>query len=761
MNMTKSGSSPPAWHSALELAVLVVVLALGAAGCLVARQRAPGYDVDLTREGVLSPLNMVGLHAVERNQEFAYRWSSGYTFAQLPHAYYTARSYIAGARLQAANPQGPQPLTFLANERPLITITPTTSFRIYRLVLPPGAGDEVTLRFAFQTPAFSPPGDTRKLGVIVTSVGLRPAPAVDWAAVAAVPIVLTGLWAWLRWRGGAAGASLLICAVQGAALLALYAVYRPAPLSYPLLALLATLGGAAGAWIAREAASRLSLAMLSTLVSFSGMLWPSWITDDAFISFRYAQNLVAGHGLVYNVGERVEGYTNFLWTMLAALALWLGGDLVFLSYLGGVILALSIVLLSYWLARRLLGPVWALVAALIVATSQSLLVYTARGAGLETGLFALLVLAGGAFYLQSRFGWCGLLYALATLTRPEGALVMGLTLAHGWFVLLADRRPTTDDRQGDEVTSDASRVTRHPAPDTRHSTPGTRLLGVYLLIVLPYFVWRLSYYGDPLPNTFYAKAGGGAQQILRGLEYAGGFALALGGPLLLVTIGPWVASWRSAVRDWRGYLALLLIVYTAYIIAVGGDHFPGERFFVSLVPWLALLIAGGLAWLYAWLRERPPLRRAAPALLAVLLVAYSAYALARSAAFDTVIGGDDESVWIWRELGWWFNDHAAADESIAALGAGAIAYYSDRPVIDLLGLTEKHIARVSVANPGVGVAGHEKRDPAYVLDVRRPTYIPQIWEEYFGGEQHLLDRYAPITIQTRYGREMKLWKRIR
>src|SRR5262249_33188354 len=109
------------------------------------------------------------------------------------------------------------------------------------------------------------------------------------------------------------------------------------------------------------------------------------------------------------------GYANFLWTMLAALALWLGGDIVFLSYLSGVVLGLAILLLAYWLARKLIGPAWALLAALIVATSQSLLVYTARGSGLETGLFTLLALCGSASAIDPR-RWraLGPLFALAT-----------------------------------------------------------------------------------------------------------------------------------------------------------------------------------------------------------------------------------------------------------------------------------------------------------------------------------------------------------
>src|SRR5690606_35986274 len=146
-------------------------------------------------------------------------------------------------------------------------------------------------------------------------------------------------------------------------------------------------------------AARMGLAALALIVAFAGVIWPAWLSDDAFISFRYAQNLVDGHGLVYNQGERVEGYTNFLWTLLAAGVLALGGDLAWWSHLAGGVLGLAIVLLRFVQAVRLLPPAWALLAALIGATSQSLLLYTARGSGLETGLFALLLLLAGMAYL--------------------------------------------------------------------------------------------------------------------------------------------------------------------------------------------------------------------------------------------------------------------------------------------------------------------------------------------------------------------------
>jgi hypothetical protein len=489
------------------------------------------------------------------------------------------------------------------------------------------------------------------------------------------------------------------------------------------------------------------------------MLWPSWFSDDAFISFRYAQNLVAGHGLVYNVGERVEGYTNFLWTMLAALVLALDRDPVFWSYVAGGVLALAILLVSYTLTRRLLGPAWALVAALFVATSQSLLVYTARGAGLETGLFTLLALGSSAFYLHSAAGTrrtyavlTGLGFALTSLTRPEGVLLMGLTTGH----LLVSHLQLPVGNSGDRKILTRIRLSLPPRLLIRRLA---LVLGAYLLIFGPYFLWRVTYYGDLLPNTFYAKTGGGVQQIVRGLAYAGEFVLAFGGLLLLLLLLPLARQGWAALRGWRGYLLLLVSVYSLYIVTVGGDHFPGERFFVPLVPWLALLLADGLAEGYAWCRQQKLLRRLAPAGLALLLLLYAPYALLRSMTFDTVLAGNDESVWIWRELGWWLQDHTAPDASVAALGAGAIAYYSDRTTIDLLGLNDRHIARVAVEDMGAGTAGHEKRDPEYVLNERQPTYIPRMWDGYFGGEQGLRGQYNLITIQTRYGRELELWER--
>ncbi len=805
-------------HIGRDMLALALICLLTVLGFGLAVRWTPRYPVDLSIKDPDTRLELAGLHIPETNGEFNYRWSRPYAFFQLEHAGQYAPGYLASVRLRVPAPDPTRHLTFLLNEQPIAKTVPSAAFRVYHLALP--ASDTASaLRLGLQAPELRIPGDARSLGVVLTRAELVPLRELRILDVVITIGGLVALWLLLRRTGSGVLGTALVCGALGGALIGLEMLSDPAPLGLAWLIGLTLAGALAAAILVRETAARLGLALLAGLMVFSGALRPSWLTDDAFISFRYAQNLANGHGLVYNIGERVEGYTNFLWTILAALVLWLGGEIVWWSYLVGIVLALAILLSTFALARRLLGPGWGLVAALIVATSQSLLIHTARGAGLETGLFTLLVLLGSLAYIahsapaptpeqkgmkemeapahQWERGWggglVGLLFALATLTRPEGLFLFGLTCMYLVFsTWLSEARAGVRSQESGVRIPDASASTqiqasmlnrdekpsklvqaqnsdeqmsgyRLSAIGYRLSVIGYRLsvmLGVYALIVIPFFLWRYGYYADLLPNTFYAKTGGGLRAALRGLTYAGGFALAFGGPFLLFALVPPRRKHpgRSTTQTaWRGYLLLLCAVYTVYIIVVGGDHFPGERFFVTLVPWLAVLIAGGLSSIYARLLATR-LRLLAAPLLAALLIGYAGYAYTHGAEEDAIMAGSDESLGIWREIGWWLADHGEQDTSVAAMSAGAIAFYSERTTIDMLGLTDKHIARVEAIDMGDGAAGHEKRDPAYVLNVRKPTYIPQMWEDYYGGPDALRGRYQLITITTRYGREIAMWR---
>ncbi|HSN29891.1 MAG TPA: hypothetical protein VLT45_26570, partial [Kofleriaceae bacterium] len=115
----------------------------------------------------------------------------------------------------------------------------------------------------------------------------------------------------------------------------------------------------------------------------------TWLCDDAFISFRYADHLAHGHGLVFNLGERVEGDTNFLWTLWIAVGRVLGADAPGWAIVWGLACYAAAFAL---LTRRSLQiddlPTASLFAAAHVAWAEF------ATSGLETSAYTLLVFAG-------------------------------------------------------------------------------------------------------------------------------------------------------------------------------------------------------------------------------------------------------------------------------------------------------------------------------------------------------------------------------
>ena len=100
--------------------------------------------------------------------------------------------------------------------------------------------------------------------------------------------------------------------------------------------------------------------------------WLACVADDAYITFRFAGNLVRGHGLVWNEGgPPVEGYTNFLWMLLSALGIQLGLDPGRVSQIVGTVAGVCVLLYVYRFARRLFGqsPLEAMVPVGLLAAS--------------------------------------------------------------------------------------------------------------------------------------------------------------------------------------------------------------------------------------------------------------------------------------------------------------------------------------------------------------------------------------------------------
>jgi hypothetical protein len=226
----------------------------------------------------------------------------------------------------------------------------------------------------------------------------------------------------------------------------------------------------------------------------------------------------------------------------------------------------------------------------------------------------------------------------------------------------------------------------------------------------------LSYYGFLFPNSFYAKVDPGGSQLQRGFFYLHQFLKITGYWLLGALVGLWWAKRRKFLV----ILSSFLLIFTLYIVYVGGDGLPMFRFFAPLVGLFFLLITYCLSEVFEKIKKWKPGKIVITALLAAAWIFSMSHAF-RGPAFDYVMQ-DIYEVTSWRKIGLWFKGYADKGDSIAVIPAGAIPYFSGLETIDMLGINDLTIGHKSTPEMGKTQAGHEKHDVEYVLS-RKPTYV--------------------------------------
>ncbi|MBJ75827.1 MAG: hypothetical protein CMJ98_02295 [Planctomycetes bacterium] len=386
-----------------------------------------------------------------------------------------------------------------------------------------------------------------------------------------------------------------------------------------------------------------------------------WI-DDSFISFRYARHLFEGHGLVFNPGDPVEGYTNFLWCIVAWLGLKLNIEpIAFTQGVSLVAQALTLVLV-YRLGRASLGSAAkALVAPALLALQIAFVAYPMTG--MESTAFSFF--ATLSFYLlhqkaQDRAGGRVLLvFSLLalSLTRFDGFILAGILAGFPLFV-----------------------------------KRGWRGLLVPLVAVavglVAYNAWRLSTYPTALPNSFHAKIHFSPFRIRKGLSYVWEFfenrAL-----LLALCMMPLALS---RVSNLGRYLIWAVGIQLAYVGFVGGDWMPNHRFLYHVLPLVILLAQEGTWNLWGHLEPRLTSKRRASTLLMAILLGSAALTL-----YEDVRAGilPDKQFFDHHEakvIGEALNDLLPEGSVIALEWGGIIPYYTRHEVLDTFGITDREIS---------------------------------------------------------------------
>ncbi len=455
----------------------------------------------------------------------------------------------------------------------------------------------------------------------------------------------------------------------------------------------------------------LSLVAIGAAVQRTAELWEErWVQDDAYISFRYARNLIEGHGLVFNEGHPVEGYTNFLWTMGAAAAIASGAsDPIGTMHAVGVVCWVLTMLVLLVLAGALASRDRQLAAPLLLVP---LTVHYSYGlwfvSGMETPLVSLLtvmLVALVALYDRRR-AWvptaASIVGVLLVMTRPDGVVVVVAValvgLAVHWRAL----------REGCRW---------------RELVIGPVI--PWLVVYLPYTIWRVVFYGSLLPNTYYAKVA-----YLPHYERGWGYLSAYLGlyelwPFLLLPLVGAVVARGPTTRRFLWCSIAASVAVSLYVVRLGGD-FMEWRFVtpVSGVLYPAIVVAGGvvlaeLARRLGKVRSTTGWQTATCAVGTVMACAglTATTVIARGTAPDTMVVGQesipllarycDPEQFDWPQVGRALDRVLPEHVTIATTAAGAIPYFCDRVCLDLHGLTDPVIAREPVDPLHRGRMGHE------------------------------------------------------
>ena len=462
------------------------------------------------------------------------------------------------------------------------------------------------------------------------------------------------------------------------------------------------------------------------VASAAVLVWHSlqynFVTDDAFISFVYSRNLAEHGELVFNPGlDPVEGYTNFLWTLLLGILMLVGLPPEVMSLVLGTGFAIGTLAVVFRLSQHLFerASAWDHVAPALLALTAGYACWSSGG--LETQMFTFWVMLALHYYVTGdadaprlrRAGWA---LALAAMTRPEGLLVAGVLAAHRLALnILRDRRllPSRDE---------------------------LLCAAWFLALWAPWFAWRWWYYGYPLPNTAYVKAAGPAvgdydrQLAAIGLHYVWQFlrqsGLLFAAPLAVA--GLLAARPRGRRFVFGSAAAILIAAYLVYAARVGGDFMGLHRFVMPLFPLGALAVVGGLRAALRLVEGRRWGRALAPVLALALLVSHGAAQLRltreslRWGNFQSDRGIDTPAY-----LRAYARDRALigkhmrpclrADDFVIYGGAGAKPYYARAPGIDVFGLVSERVAHeVPRSRPR---PGHNKWAPDQLLLEHRPTFI--------------------------------------
>jgi len=465
----------------------------------------------------------------------------------------------------------------------------------------------------------------------------------------------------------------------------------------------------------------LFLLAVTLFLLHSGYLY-NFSVDDAYISFRYADNLAQGKGLVFNVGERQEGYSNFLWVILLGIFSWLGISPVISSKIMSIFSGIGIFVLTLKLSQlfKKTDTSSNSIAFFLIASNTSLVLWVASG--LETIFYTFLLLLATYLFLREYEGKgtyiSAFFFLLLALTRPEGILFFIPPLLFRIYDALS-----------------------------RRSDFNYRSFFIYgLIFFIPfgaYVIWKYLYFGAVLPNPFYAKF----MAPLRLMYNPVTNKLRLGFHYLtqafrhynLIIVIPFLSFLLGIENRERKkvlFIGCTIFLQLFFIMSVGGDWMPRFRFIVPIFPFIYLLFQEGVNIALKQVKAR----LFSYFLLATILVMCMANFSSSKYEHYKYLGEKEGASRRIRAFGEWLKQSFPSHYTVAYEEAGIPMYYSGLRLLDVLGLLNRDIAKIWYSFPH-DYGEVNKRVVDYVLE-KKPElivivakrYPKKIWDFYGGTD---------------------------
>lgn len=454
----------------------------------------------------------------------------------------------------------------------------------------------------------------------------------------------------------------------------------------------------------------------------------AFICDDAYISFRYARNWAEFGAPVFNVHidppEFVEGYTNFLWVAVLAGLARLGASppdaAVWLTQLGALLGLFAACALVAIVRRRFdpriearLTAVDLLPAVLLVAVPEHMV--WAHG-GLETSTAGAVAIGAMAAWAAERPRLAAGLSVAAALLRPDALLpiaVFGLA----WLLVVG-----------------GAALWRHRGRALAEIRwrPLVQAAVIFVVPLLIHLMWRRSYYGSWLPNTWAIKTHGALLRPTYGVAYLDAWRAAL--PIV------YVAPLALLLRPRHLLVVAPMLAVLAYGYSVGGDFMAYSRFYIVATGLLAALVGWLLADAAQLLSRRVPAGPSAALVLAVGLALAAGLGQRTHTRWQADmakptgwldgkwegVAAMDRFARVGRAVGQWMHEHLPSDTLITVGAAGAVPYGAGVPVIDAFGLVDPNIAHLPNMRPHQGPGarpGHQLMAPHSYIKQRDPDLL--------------------------------------